>query len=146
MTNDATVAVADAVVGLLNSPATATFTPSFTAVRSYRPMYSLEDLKTLRVTVVPRGIAEEAITRTTSQDDPTVNVAVQQWCSNTANATLDPLMGLVDQIRQALRLQRLDSPSAMWIKTETNPIYSAEHLDQHKVFTSVLAVTYRIIR
>jgi len=140
------VAVADAVVGLLNNTATANFTPPFAAVRAYRPIYSLEELKTLRVTVVPRGIAEEAISRVASQDDPTVNIAVQQWCSNTANATLDPLMGLVDQVREALRLKRLASPAAMWIKTENSPIYSAEHLDQHKVFTSVLAVTYRIIR
>ena len=57
--------IADAVVSELNQaqePPAAGFGQTFTAVRAYRPVYDLADLKTLRVTVVPKGL--EACTLT----------------------------------------------------------------------------------
>jgi hypothetical protein len=66
-------------------------------------------------------------------------------CSD--DAGLDELMSLVERLADGLRLKRLsDVPEAMWVKTENSPIYSPEHLETKGVFTSVLTVTYRVVR
>ena len=45
------------------------------------------------------------------------------------------------------RFKRLDSfPNAVWVKTENAPVYAVEHLDQLAQFTSVLTLTFRVIR
>ena len=49
------IQVADAVVADLNASPAAASVP-FTAVRHYRPEFELAELKTPRVSVVPRGI------------------------------------------------------------------------------------------
>ena len=63
------------------------------------------------------------------------------------NEEIDPLLTLVDEIADYFRFQRLDSfPNAVWVKTENAPVYAVEHLDQLAQFTSVLTLTFRVIR
>jgi hypothetical protein len=134
------VQVADAVVAALNAAE-----PQLNAQRFYRPVYELTELKTMRVSVVPRSIMIESAGRSVNQHDIAVDVAVQRRCSD--DAGLDELMGLVERLADVLRLKRLPNLSdAMWIKTENSPIYSPEHLETKGVFTSVLTVTYRVVR
>jgi hypothetical protein len=144
--------IADAVVTALNAapvpPATG-FTPTFTAVRAYRPEFDLVDLKNLRVSVVPKAIEITSLGRRANQHDVGVDVAVQQKVDLADTATLDGLMLLVQQIADFLRLRRIDladGASAMWVKTENTPIYSPDHLETKQVFTSVLTFTFRVVR
>ena len=137
------VDVSEAVVGDLNA---GSFSQSFTAERHYLPLYDLKALKTLRVTVVPSGNAIEAKARRTAQHDVEIDVAVQQKLADTDNAAVDPLMTLVEEIADHFRFKRLTAPDAVWVKTENEPVYAQEHLDEYRVFTSLLTLTFRILR
>lgn len=137
------VGLSDAVVSDLNA---ASFSQSFTAERHYLPLYDLKALKTLRVTVVPSGNAIEARARRTAQHDVAIDIAIQQKVAGTDNAAIDPLMTLTEEIADHFRFKRLASPDAMWVKTENEPVYAQEHLDQYRVFTSLLTLTFRQLR
>ncbi len=136
--------IADAVVASLNA---GSFGQEFTAERHYRPVFDLPEMGTLHVTVVPQGMAIETAGRGRSQYDCRIDIAIQKKFENGDSAELDPLMALVEQIADHFRFKRLEGlPEAMWVKTENTPIYAAEHMEQNRVFTSVLTVTYRVWR
>ena len=140
-------AIADAVVTDLNVAAAGTFAQTFTAARHYRPQFDLAELKTLRVSVVPRGIAITGLMRSANQHDVSVDVAVQKKVNPAGSAELDGLMTLVEQIADHFRLRRLTAlPTALWTKTDNVPVYAPEHLEQKQVFTSVLTFTFRVVR
>lgn len=147
-------ALADAVVSELNGHS---FTQTFAAARFYRPMFKPETLETLRVSVVPKAIKNAAINRTKCEYEVSIDVAVQKKLTNQAaddgpdenelqNAELDPLLALVEEIDTYLRLKRFASPDAGWIRSELAPIYLPDHLQQQRVFTSVLTITYLVIQ
>lgn len=136
--------IADAVVQDLNA---GTFSQSFTAERHYLPVYELEDIKDLRVTVVPKGVTIQSTGRNSNQHDAAIDIAVQKKLDAIDSSTIDPLMALVDEIADSFRFKRLDSyPNAIWVNTQNQPVYAPEHLDQLRVFTSILTLTFRVIR
>ena len=139
--------VADAVVAELNGAPAGTFAQAFTAARHYRPQFDLAELKTLRVSVVPKAIAVTGLMRSANQHDVSIDVAVQKKVSPDDAAELDGLMTLTEQIADFFRLRRLAAlPQALWTKTDNVPVYSPEHLEQKQVFTSVLTFSYRVVR
>ncbi|MCL2647568.1 MAG: hypothetical protein FWD61_11275 [Phycisphaerales bacterium] len=138
------VDVADAVVAMLKAEPL-----KLDAIRAYRPEFELVELKTLRVSVVPRGIEITSLNRNANQHDVSVDVGVQQKVDPNDAAALDALMAKVQQIADELRLRRLTLPndgSAIWVKTANEPVYSPDHLQTKQVFTSVLTLTYRVVR
>jgi hypothetical protein len=140
------IELAEALVTELNLP-DAPFAPPLAAQRHYRPQFDLGELKNLRVSVVPRSLAISSLNRSSNQHDLSVDVAVQKKVDPANTAELDGLMLLVERMADYFRLRRLLSmPAALWLKTENSPVYAPEHLEQHRVFTSVLTLTYRVIR
>ncbi len=136
--------IADAVVAQLNA---GTFSQSFTAERAFLPVFELSDLKSVRVTVVPKGVTIIPGGRSHNQHDYAIDVAVQKKLDAADNAEIDPLVTLVDEIADFFRLKRLESyPGAIWLKTENEPVYSQEHLDQLRQFTGLLTFTFRVMR
>jgi len=136
--------VADAVVAELNAT---TFSQPFEAKRAYLPQFDLAEMKDLHVTVVPKAVTIQPGSRSQNQHEVAIDVAVQKKLDQADNTEIDALMGLVDEIADRFRLKRLDSyPNAVWMKTEQEPIYSQEHLDQMRQFTSVLTFTFRLLR
>jgi len=141
--------IADAVVAALNGQ---TFTMPFTAVRSYRPVYTREEMTDLHVTVVPGAYAMDNLGRGQVQEDYTVEIAVQQAPEQMGNTALDPLVGLVEEIRDFfLKNRRLAAMSnVICLKVAfaagSDRGYAPEHLDQLQQFTSVLALTFRVVR
>ena len=141
--------IADAVVAALNGH---TFGMSFAAVRSYRPVYAREEMKDLHVTVVPGGYSMENLGRGQIQEDYTVEIAVQQAPETTGNAALDPLVGLVEEIRDFFLANRRMAamPSVICLRAAfaagSERGYAPEHLDQLQQFTSVLTLTFRVVR
>ncbi len=142
--------IANALVAELNTeaakPSGGVLGTPFVAARHYRPQFDLVDLKAMRVSVVPKGIAIASLGRSSNQHDIAVDVAVQKKVDPADTAELDGLMLLVERIADFFRLRRLAAAAAAWIKTENAPVYAPEHLEQHRVFTSVLTLTYRVIR
>lgn len=135
--------IADAVVAELNA---GSLSQPVEAQRFYRPVFDLAQLKTLRVSVVPKKLEVASLSRSMNQYDVSIDVAVQKKLDTGDNAEIDPLMQLVEEIGEFFRLKRLNAVAATWIKTENAPVYALEHLDQQRVFTSVLTLTFRAVR
>lgn len=139
--------IADALVAELNAAPPGTFAQAFAAARHYRPQFDLAELKTLRVSVVPRGIGVTGLMRNANQHDVSIDVAVQKKIDLADQAELDGLMLLTEQIADFFRLRRLSAlPEAIWTRTDNAPVFAPEHLDQKLVFTSVLTLTFRVVR
>lgn len=137
--------IADAVVTALNGH---TFSQPVTAARCYVPVFDLKEMKDLHVTVVPRGLEMSTASRSLLQSDVQIDVAVQKKLpadSTGDSAAIDALMGLVQEIAEFVRATGRFG-EALWVKTENKPIYSPEHLEQLRQFTSVLTLTFKLMR
>ena len=136
--------IADAVVAELNGH---TFSQSLVAVRYYRPVFDLGEMRTLHVSVVPKGVTIERADRSRNQYDFAIDVAVQKKFEKGDAAELDPLMALVEEVADFFRLRRLAAyPDAVWVRTDNVPVYAPEHLEEFRQFTSVLSLTFRVAR
>ena len=141
------VEITDAIVAVLNNHS---FSQPFTARRCYVPAFDLKEMKNLHVTVVPRGVELSTVSRSMIQHDVQIDVAVQRKLPAPADpagdqAFIDTLMGLVQEIADVLRAVGYFG-EAQWVKSENKPIYSPEHLEQLRQFTSVLTLTLRTLR
>jgi hypothetical protein len=136
--------IADSVTAKLNA---AELSQVFTAERLYVPSFDLEDMRDLRVSVVPRELTILAHDRTTSKYNARIDVAVQRKFEQGSNVEIDPLVALVEEIADLFRLKRLESmPEARCIQVEHPVIYSAEHWEQLRQFTSLLTLTFQLAR
>jgi hypothetical protein len=135
------VNIADVLTAALNAHA---FGQAFTAVRRYRPVYELAEMADLHVTVVPKGVALERADRSREQVDVRIDVAVQKKVAD--DNEIDSLMALVEEIAAFARDLRLEECAAVWLRTENEPVYAPEHLAELWVFTSVLTLTFRVVR
>lgn len=141
------IQVADALVAQINASALITGGSLQPATRHYRPQFELAELKSARITVVPKSIVITGMARSSNQHDCSVDIAVQKKLLTADAAELDPLMLLTQELSDLLRLTRLSlMPTALWVKTENNPIYALEHLENQRVFTGLLTMTYRVVR
>jgi hypothetical protein len=144
------VQVADAVVEVLRA---GTFCSSFSVERSYLPRHTPQQLKTTTVTVVPAGWSSELASRSTLRRDCTIQVGLQRKLVDESNAEIDSLVSLAEAIEQHLRqvaqLPSLPQPPGFTARLLTVEALAApldtEDLDQRRVFTTVLSLTYRIL-
>ena len=143
------VQIADAVVAGLNN---ASLSQPVQAQRHYLPEFDLPDMDALHVSVVPAEMDEEIADRTRDRAEYKIHVAVQKRVLKQdppgLDATaIDGLMRLVEEIDDLFRHKPLSGyPQAHWIKTENKPIYDPKHLQEHGQFTSLLALTFRVMR
>ncbi len=138
------VEIADALVAFIG--ATSLCQP-VTAVRKYQANYEINDLESIVITVISRSTASSSASRTTCQYDHTIDLAVQQKIAGD-DEQLDALVGLVDEIEKTLRLKTLTTAGgkqAKWVSATSEAAYDLKHLDEKRVFTSVLSLVYRVI-
>ena len=136
--------IADAVAAEINA---GSFSQPVSATREYLPAFELADMQTLRVTVVPKSVITLPGGRAHNQYDYAIDVAVQKKLDAADNTEIDELMTLVDELADHLRFKRLtDYPNAAWLKTENQPVYAQEHLQELRQFTSILTFTFRVMR
>jgi len=140
----AIIDIAEAVKESLNAAA---FSQPFTAERRYQPLFELAEMKDLHVTVVPGGVTGVTLGRGRAQHDYRIDVAVQKKFKKGDAAELDPLMALVEEIAEHFRFKRLEGcPEAVWVKTENAPVYAQEHMAEMRQFTSVITLTFRVMK
>jgi hypothetical protein len=148
MTTDTLTAIADAVAADLRA---ASLSVSVPAERLYLPKAKLEELKDLRVSVVPRtDVGTLADRSNRSQQDYQIDVGIQQKLDFTQPDELEavaaPLMRLREEIADFYKTHSLGSGRAeKWIKSEQIP-YSPEHLEKQRVFLAVVTFTFRGFR
>lgn len=136
------IQIADAIVADLNA---ATFVPPFEATREYVPAAELPDLTTLRVSVVPKGLAAEPASRAALATTYQVDIGVQKKLPTEAaaqKAEADALMLLVQKIVVFLNRRKPTAAGVAWVGTENDPIFSPEHFQEFGQFTSVITVSF----
>lgn len=133
--------VAQAVTDELNAE---TWSQTFTANRAHHVQYALTDLATLRVEVVGRATDTEQFTRAARLKVVEVDVGVLKKVDDITNATLDPLVALVDEIADHFHGTRLDGLTAAFCTvSRPDPVYNQEHLESTRSFFSVLRLEFR---
>ncbi|QDV62575.1 hypothetical protein [Crateriforma conspicua] len=138
------IQIADSVVAEINA---ADLSKNPTAQRLYVPDFDLEDMKELRVTVVPREVEYLPLDRATNKYHATIDVAVQKKFSKGDAKEIDPLVLFVEEIADYFRLKRLNSfVAARCIKVENAVLYSTEHWTQFNQFTSLLTLTFELAK
>lgn len=140
------VQIADAVAAAING---ATLSQSVAAERLYVPVHELNDLDTVKVSVVPAGLAIEELTRASDLFTYTVDVGIQRKVSpadpsTLANADVDPWVTLTEEIGDLFRGRRVGGFRCTGVANR--PVYSPDHLDEKRVFTSVLSLTFTVDR
>lgn len=148
MTRAAIDDLAEAIKDALNAE---TFSMPFTATRKRKPEFTLEQLDTLRVTVVPASTATEQLTRGKLEDTVKVDVAVQQRLADAEDETEgDALSYLLEQIKDFFVRYTLTSPAAECLEINTvegaEAGYSPAHLRELSVYTGVIRSTWRMER
>ena len=138
------IAIADAVVESLNG---ASFSQSLTAERHYQPVFDLPNMADLHVSVVPKGIEVLASSRNQNQHDYAIHIGVQQKVAGDSEA--DALMTLAEEIADHFRLGRVQVVgigSIPVLKVGTEPVFAPEHLTEKRLFTSIVTLTFRVLR
>ena len=155
MPQQATILImADTVVSVLNG---ATLSFPFTAERWYVPVRDLKDMAGMNeplVSVVPTKIDGEILNRAGAyMETYLVAVGVQMVIGQGAMtnaqilAATDPLMYLVEEIVDLLVVTTIPSdPLAKCTDYTNEPIYAPAHLDEKRLFTSVLTFTFKLGR
>ena len=132
--------IADAVAAKINN---ANLVPGLVAERTLLPVFELKDLKTLKVSVVPksRKITQDA--RCHTSDEIEVDIGIMKKIAD--DSELDGLMKLVEDMEGIFKAERLAGyPNAVCVKKENDPVYDPEHLRQFRQFTSVLTLTFKV--
>ena len=136
--------VADAVRDEL---AAGQFSMPFKAIRAFRHEQTLPEGKELRVSVVPKGVTVTPASRGVCAHNIEIFVAVMKKIDRADPGVVDPLLGLMEEIVDFFRLRRLEKcPEAAWTGTEVGPMVSIEHLEALKQFTSLVTISFKVIR
>jgi len=133
--------IANAVTADINR---GSFDIEFTAAMLLLPEFELKDMKTLKVTVVPKAVKSENLTRDTSSREVQVDIGVQQKTADSER--IAALLKLVEDIIAVFERKRLtDYARAVCVKGENDPVYDLEHMRQMRQFTSVITLTFKVI-
>ena len=108
---------------------------------SFFPEYELRDLDEMRVAVVPLSTEYKAVSRTAHEELPKIQVGVLKRCGEDG---LDAMLQFVEGLGLGFLNRRL--AGAMCVCVAYNPIYSPEHLRERGQFTSVMELTFKLVR
>jgi hypothetical protein len=131
--------IADAVAAELSSL-------PLTVHRRVLPAYELAELKDLTVTVVPKSVGINNITRQSSSFEVAIDIGIQQKIGKDTDAEVTRLSGVVSEIVAFMNRRKLAGfPAAVFVSMANEPVYSPEHLSEKRLFTSILTIIYRVI-
>lgn len=133
---------------LITHYSTALTEPRFTARRVSVVRFDAADLDALTVSVIPRSVSNDYVTRGAVARSIGVDVAIQKRLGD-GQATVeevDELVGYVEQIKAYLESKSMRvfadlNYLTLW-KIEQDPLYYQAHLLEKNVFTAVLSLTY----
>ena len=119
----------------------------FVLGKAYLPQFAVAELDTLHVTVTPRGVVIEQITRDSFQQDFRTDVAVQQHALPADVSALDGLAEVVAGIIQVLhsKVLRVGASAVKYVAVANDPLFSEDHLRDQNVWSSVLTFTHRAV-
>ena len=136
-------AIASAVAAKMNATG---FSQEFEAEVVFRPIFDLRNLKTLKVSVVPRAVSFERASRNANSRLVQVDIGIQRKLTDESD--IESLLELVEEITLCFGVgKRLpEYPEALCVEIENEPVYAPEHIEQYRQFTSVVTLTFEVIR
>lgn len=146
------IILADSIVATLNSTA---LSLPFVAERWYVPIRDYtQDLTTLTVSVVPVTIDGQLLNRAFQyMEQYGISLGIQQSIGQGAMtntqiiAITDPLMAFVEEVTVLLVGSIVATePYARCIGYKNDPIYVPQHLDEKRIFTSILNLSIKLGR
>lgn len=137
------VQLLDAVVTELNAGG---FSQAFTAARHYLPKFDLKDTASLVVAVAPRSFSAEIVSRDRDEETLGVDIGVLKRLASEAPSEIDPLVTLVQELKDRFRARSVTSPAAVCTEVVIDPLYDPDFLDQKRQFVSVLQLSWTLIR
>jgi len=141
--------IADAVTTELNAES---WSQSFTAIRKYRARYALPDLQSLRVAVLLGPASFETLSRGRDDIHYAVDVAILKKINPDDNAQVDPLVELMEQIKDHFRGKGLtaDSRAIFCMKREfVSPgeaLIDDDHLSDDRTFAGAIRLNWRLLQ
>ena len=136
--------IADAIVTELGGN---TFSESLVVTRRVLPEFEIADLKALTVTVVPKSVEINNITRSSSSFEVAVDIGIQQKISKDTDAEVARLSGVVSEIVTFLNRRKLTTmATVIFVSIANEPVYAPEHLSEKRLFTSIITLTYKVIQ
>lgn len=143
------VDIAEAVKDALNA---ATLSMAFTAERLYVPVYEIRSLSGLKVSVIAASSEDERLSRAASLATHRIDVGVQNRIGTGAmteseiRAACDPLMDLAEEIADLFDGEPLAGyTQAKCTETSMRVLYLPQMIDTHRVFTSVVTLTFQVV-
>jgi len=135
--------IADAIVTELSS---GSFSEPLTVSRRVLPEYELAELKALTVTVVPKSVGINNITRDSSSFEVAIDIGIQQKIGKDTDTAVARLSGVVTEVVTFMNRRKLSEfPAAVFVSIANEPVYAPEHLSEKRLFTSLLTLTYKVI-
>jgi hypothetical protein len=135
------IEIADAVTVKIND---AHLVPGLVAERTLLPLFELQELKVLKVSVVPKSRKITQGTRVHTIEEIEVDIGIQKKISD--DSELVNLLKLTEDMAALFIPERLTNfPGAICVKKENDPIYDPEHLRQFNQFTSVITLTFKVM-
>jgi hypothetical protein len=142
--------IAKAVHGMIDDAEAADFTLDFTLRRLYLPKSSLEELSALTLTVFARSDTSSPFSRAGPQREIKIDIAAQKKLTNDPAvesaamlAELDGLMEFMEELADFFpQGTAIPGVAGAFIRPVTNePIYDPTHLNELKVFSSLITLT-----
>ena len=136
-------AIASAVAARLNAAA---FTQPLTAEVVFRPIFDLKNLRDLKVSVVPLAVSLAVAGRGALRRQVQVDIGIQRRLAD--ESEIGALLDLVEEVTQCFGIGgRLpDCAEAVCTGIENEPVYAPEHIEQYRQFTSVVTLTFEVVR
>ena len=136
--------IADAIVTELDGN---TFSEPLVVTRRVLPEYEIAELKALTVTIVPKSVQINNITRQSSSFDVAIDIGIQQKIGKDTDTEVARLSDVVSEIVSFLNRRKLaDMSGAIFLSIANEPVYAPEHLSEKRLFTSIVTVTYKVIQ
>ena len=124
-----------------------TFSEPLVVTRRVLPEFELTDLKALTVTVVPKSVGINNITRDSSSFEVAIDIGIQQKIGKDTDAEVAQLSGIVTELVSFLNRRKLSGvPAAVFVSIANDPVYAPEHLSEKRLFTSIITCTYKVIQ
>lgn len=136
--------IAEAVTQQLNA---ATLSRSFTAERTYLPLFDTKQPNGLKVFVLGRGEDIEPTSRDEFTHTYSLALAVYERVDPADTEAVDVIDAFREEIIDFIKTHpRLDDADAVMISVSNPTPYDPQQLDQHSTFVSVIEATYQTLR
>jgi hypothetical protein len=100
--------------------------------------------KTLKVSIVPKELDNEPASRNQDTNEYKIDIGIQKKIDD-IELEVPTLLIFVKEVLNYIKRKKLPTtPEAHYVSLQNKPIYDVKQLDESKVFTTVITVTYKI--